>query len=134
MTQVVIQHPEIFNLRHLDYRFWGIMSAISLMAIYLYWMLVETIRYKVTLIQEKIEVTTLYGTMTLQRSEIRSYRYIERGGRGAKSSSVAFNQKVPTGKTFEVPLTFDRDQEFDDWIMSLPCDSEDSPLPKRRDT
>lgn len=98
-----------------------------------------SIGYKVTLLVDAIEVTTIRGTKRMHRSDIISYSFYC----GKYEDGVSLISRSPTQagpsllydpneNVLRIPFSFNRDQEFDDWITSLPCELGGSPLSKRR--
>jgi hypothetical protein len=90
---------------------------------------------------DAIEVATLLGAKVMRRSDISSYHYYfsktENGvsliSRNPAQSGLGISLlNDQNEKILRIPLTFDRDQEFDNWITSLPCELGQLPLPKRR--
>lgn len=104
---------------------------------------IQTFGFKVSLKQDSIEVTTLLRTKALKRTDIRSYYYrwgsVGRGGNW--NPYVVLISKKPLDDVSSVSVTpnalfiplmsITRDNEFDDWIKSFPCETGLSPLPPR---
>ena len=132
VTQGFIQHPD--NLKS-----WGMMFGFAVGVFLLYRLIIVSIGYKVTLWPDAIEVTTIHGTEKIYRSDISFYSYYcgkcESGvnlisRNSAQSGAGASLLHGKNEKILSIPLSFNRDQEFDDWVASLPLRG--VPLPKRR--
>lgn len=131
---VLIQHLD--NSKSLGGLIFGFAAGIY----FLYRIIIVSIGYKVTLLPDAVEVTTIHGTKKMLRSDITSYtHYSGRSESGinlisrvsAQSGSGISLLHDPNETILCIPLSFDRDQEFDDWITSLPCELGGFPLPKR---
>jgi len=104
----------------------------------LYQLIIVSIGYKVTLLPDAVEVTTILGTKKMHRSNISSYSYYcgkyEKGvslisrnsAQNAPGISLLYDENE---KALRIPLTFDRDVGFDEWVTSLPCEIGGHPLP-----
>jgi hypothetical protein len=116
-TQVLMQSHWIFN--PYNYKFWLISVSLVALILLCFYQIIITIGYRVTLMPDVIEVTNIIGTRSMLRSAISSYYFRYGGGKSPIPDRVTFISKDTDNKTFTIPINFDRDQEFNDWVMSL---------------
>jgi len=136
-TQVIIQRSELFN-PHAN-SFWWLMFGLVVSIFFISRLIIQTIGYRVTLLSDGIEVANILGTKTMRRSDISAYSF-HVGGK-ASPNFVSLTSKNDAKQNYSlikdtniklnVNLQFDRDDEFDSWIMSFPCEIGGTPLPKR---
>jgi len=127
------------------YKFWMGLLLIAVTLLFLYQLIIIIIGYRVTFMPDAIKVTTLLGTKAMQYSDISFYRWdlgLNGAGKWASpprlylvSRDPAQNVldisllKGPKEKTLKIPLSLSVDQEFKDWIASLPVEIGERPFP-----
>jgi hypothetical protein len=124
--------------------FWWTILTLSLVLIFLFRVFIITFGYRVTFISDAIKVTTILGTKTMQYSDISFYRYrlsryiyrwpifceIYLVSRDSAQNVLDISLlKGPIEKTLRIPITFNTDNEFTDWIKSLPVELGERPFP-----
>lgn len=139
LIEASVKHPELLNPQTPSSRVWPAAVSLSVVIFLLYLLGVRTIGYRVALTQGTVAVTTLYGTKTVQRRDIASYTFLPGGKIPDRIRLISRNPaNAPDGEVADtvdklvITLTFDRDDEFDSWIASLPCEVGGTLLPGRR--
>jgi hypothetical protein len=135
----LIVPPALYSLHQTGINLFGMIALIVGSIVVPYFVIIKSIGYKVTLLPDAIEVTTLHGTKFISRADIHSYSYyFTRYDRGidllsGKQRKILYDYPriYPQEILVRISISsFDRDQEFDDWVTSLPCISGGMPLPK----
>jgi hypothetical protein len=133
--------PALYSLHQTGVNLFGMIALIVGSIVVPYFIIIKSIGYKVTLLPDAIEVTTLHGTRLISRADIHSYSYyISQYDRGVdllsgKQREILYDFPgiYPQETLIRISISsFDRDQEFDDWVTSLPCISGGMPLPKNK--
>ena len=132
-----------------DSKFWMSLLFITLPLVVLNKLFASIIGYKVTFKADEIVVTTIYGSKSMHYSDISFYYYTfgtGSGGRGTleaaslvlylvsrdKSQNVLDISllKGPKQREIKILINFDLDNDFKDWIASIPSELGLSPLSK----
>jgi hypothetical protein len=117
-TQFLIQSPYKLISPEVILLFLAIISC-------LYIFTIHSIGYKVILMSDSIKVTTLFSSRELYRNDIASYSsYFGRFDSGlilvAKGTRLS-KYEIKEEKLI-IHLSFERDNEFDNWLSTLPCE------------
>lgn len=125
----------IFNLP------WYLLVIFLVMSVVMLQYLLEYVYYRVTIEQSALKIKSIAGEKTIQRKDIKSYCFVV-NARGV--SRIRFNLKSDrkpspfdilhdnAGATVYLPLTFDYDREFHEWVTSLPLEAGFPCLPEIR--
>ena len=129
-----------------DAKFWVAILGLVIVSRVMFYLAIVSIGYRVTYLPDAIQVTTLLGTKTMQYSDISFYRWKKPGSRGGVLFPPFYtlylvsrgptqgpldisSSKGPNERKLKIPLNLRLDQEFEDWIASVPCEPGQPPLP-----
>lgn len=128
--QLFIKHSELLHPHSSKFLF--IIAALVFFSTLCFNSIIETIGYKITLFPDAINVSNIFGTKELLRNDISTYQF-RAGGKGVSSKVWLIPKDTKRNKILKISMTFEADQEFNDWINSLPSPRFNTPLPKIRD-
>ena len=91
----------------------GLFVTIALFGIYC---LLSTLRSRIVLFPDRIEIVQLTHTTVLNREEIRGWRLLT-----ASAPGLVFEPRDPSRRTVKTAQIFRLDPEFWEWLDTLPC-------------
>ena len=115
-VSMYFNYPDFFSFRPLNEKTLVMVFTLLGMTYLIYYFVIGTLKYRVILWEDKIEVTKLFGTIVINRSNIHSYsKYFGRFGSGI------FLKLNNSSKKIDIRFSFDRDAEFNQWFESIDC-------------
>ena len=116
-VNLYFNYPDFFSFRHINEKTLVMVFTLLGMTYLIYYYVIFTFKYRVILwSDDKIEVTKLFGTVLINRSNIHSYsKYYGNVPGGILLKLNNSNKKI------DIRFSFEQDEEFNQWFESIDC-------------